>query len=45
MPEIGSEMWEILRIWETKQFCIDSETNGRVQSIEPAVSEAHTYHY
>ena len=30
MPDIGSEMCDILRILETKRFHVDGETNGRV---------------
>ena len=34
MPDIGLEICDILRILETKRFCIDGETNGCVQSIK-----------
>ena len=33
MPDIGLESCGILNIWETKRFCTDGGTNGRVQSI------------
>ena len=29
MPDIGLEICKTLRIWETKQFCIHDEINGR----------------
>ena len=33
MSDIGLEIDDILRIWETKQFSINGETNGRGQRV------------